>query len=199
MPLREVSVTITNKTLVQTYIAKSYPMRDGNNDGYADKYEIPIYKVVIEGRNAAGLHIKKEWPALRFMPFWNDPKNPDKRYKTRGYVDSGKVSFSRQAIKAYLPNYEIHNTYSQYGGAIQIEGNFLIHAGPDNLANTGWGGAGCVEIIGSFDKFRRDIMDLAGTTNSDITLAMTQIINYRKLFLEIENCAAPKLKKVGEF
>lgn len=199
--MKDVLITISNQKIPQTYNAKSYPMVDRDNDGRYDSYKIPVYKVFIQGTDASGTKIVKEWTALRFMPFWNDPKQPDAKYKGkgRGFISSGLNVFPKQAIKMYIRGYEIHNTYSQYNGAIQLKGNFLIHAGPRDLADSGWGGAGCVEIIGDFSQFKKDIATLANCSITDPHSAMESIVNARKLFVEIQHAASPIFKQSGNF
>lgn len=197
--LRNVYITVTNQTVPQVYYADSYPATDRNYDGKDDRYEVPVYKVFIEGTDNNGALQKKEWKALRFMPYWNDPHFPARGFKTKGYVVSGLNVFPKQAIKNYVSGYRIHNIFSDYTGAIQLTGNFLIHAGPSDLNETQWGGAGCIEVIGNFNTFRKDIMHLAGTGLHDIQDAMIEIIRQRKLFVEIENCATPVIKTAGNF
>lgn len=197
--LRNAYVTVTNATLNQVYYADSYPHTDRDADGKDDKYEVPIYKVFIEGTDDKNNAVKKEWSALRFMPFWNNPKYPDADYKTRGYVSAGLNSFHKQAITLYKPNYPIHNHPSEYFGAIVLKGSFYIHAGPASIVEQQWGAAGCIEVIGSFNQFRLDIMSVCGSTKPDIAQAMTEIIQYRKLYVEVQNCASPLIKRAGNF
>lgn len=199
MAYNDVLITISNQTIVEKYSAKSYPMFDRDKDGRYDRYEIPIYKVFISGKDSGGFNIVKTWTALRFMPYWNDPKSPDKRYKSRGFISAGLHSFPKQVIKNYIRGYEIHNTYSEYNGAIQLKGNFLIHAGPKNLSDQGWGGAGCVEVIGDFSLFKKDILSLANCSDSDLHSGMESIVKSKKLFVEILHAAAPIFKQSGNF
>ena len=133
----------------------------------------------VEIKSIAGT---KTWKAVRFMPYWNDPAAPDTRYRAQGFINSGLHKFSKQAVSLYLPNYGTHNRYSPFRGAIQIKNSFLIHAGPQNLHDFGWGSAGCVEIIGDFGKFKKNIRDLAGISSA--TEAGTAISN----LVQNKNC-----------
>ena len=199
MAYRNVLITISNKTEIYKYLAKSYPMLDRDNDGRDDRYEIPIYKVFISGIDSNGTSVSKEWKALRFMPYWNDSKNPIAKYKSRGFISAGLNSFSKQVIKNYIRGYEIHNTYSEYNGAIQLKANFLIHAGPQDISNYGWGGAGCVEIIGDFSQFKKDIITLANCSISDLHSAMESVVKAGKLSVEILHASSPIFKQNGNF
>lgn len=197
--LRDVLITISSETTGEKYVAKLYPSRDKNGDGNEDKYEVPVYKIYIKGVDDGGRPVVKNWSALRFTPFWNDPLDPVSSYKTRGFVVAGLSSFAKQRITNYVSGYTLHNTYSEYTGAIQLRGNFLIHAGPPSMASQGWGGAGCVEIIGDFNSFRNDIIALSGSKISTIPEAMMSIIKNRKLLVEMPYAARPESKYIGEF
>jgi len=199
MPFRDVLITISNQTTGGKYWASSYPSRDLNGDTKEESYSVPVYKVFISGTDAKGNRIVKSWAALRFMPYWNDPKKPVKSYKTRGFVVSGLNHFPKQATRNYIRGYTIHNTYSEYNGAIQLKGNFLIHAGPKTLADMGWGGAGCVEIVGNFNEFKKDILRLADCNTSDLHAGMEQVAKAGKLFVELLQVATPVVKPDGHF
>ena len=191
--LNEIVITITGTVTGDIYYSRSYPDDDFNNNGKTEWYETPVYKVLIENKST-----KKQWKGLRFMPYWNDPKNLDPRYSTKGWVNSGlSNSISKKAVTYYNPVYGVHNRYSPYGGAIQIKGSFLIHAGPETLTlkDYGWGAAGCVEIIGNFDNFKKDIMDLSNSKKTDVHDAILELVKERKLFVTVEHAVAPDFKK----
>ena len=128
------------------------------------------------------------------MPYWNVPKRPDRRYQTLGWVNSGKHAVTRKAVTLYNPKYGTRNRYSPYAGAIQIEGSFLVHAGPISLKESGWGSAGCVEIIGDFDQFKNDIRDLSGSSATDPSVASLEPVGPRKLFIRVDYAVPPDLK-----
>ncbi len=189
--MNNVLITVTGVETGDTYLAKSYPDDDFNDNGKRELYKTPVYKVFIENEKKT---IKKEWKALRFMPFWNDPNNPSSHYKARGWVNSGLTSVDRKKITLYDKNYEVRNTHSPFGGAFQIKGNFLIHAGPSDVYESGWGAAGCVEIIGSFDNFKKDIANLAGVSNTNLHDSMLTLVKSGKLFVEVQYALRPNLK-----
>lgn len=202
MSLRVVDVVVSNKRTGEDYEAKSYPNWDHNNDGLYEFYKTPVYYVYIDGTSDAGARERRTWKAPRFMPYWNDPKAPDPHYKSHGFTNSGLTYVPRKAVKLYNRHYEVHNTFSPFGGAIQIQGSFLIHAGPENLAASGWGAAGCVEVMGDFEGFKADILALAGWKGSPPFLTapdhdggLAALVDAQKLFVTVEKATAPNLLK----
>jgi hypothetical protein len=73
----------------------------------------------------------------------------------------------------------------------------LIHAGPKNLLDTGWGSAGCVEIIGDFGRFKQDIRDLSGIGSTmEAGLAIFKLVQNRKLFVQVQYDTPPNFKSL---
>lgn len=190
--MNSILITVTGTLTGDTYLSRSYPDDDYNDNGKIELYSTPVYKIAIQNVNDSSK--KKEWKALRFMPFWNNPLSPSSSYKARGWINSGLTSVPKKKVTLYDKDYEVHNTTSPYGGAFQIQGNFLIHAGPSNINESGWGAAGCVEIIGSFDDFKKDIADLAGIKYKTLHEAMLNIVKSGKLFVEVLHATRPNLK-----
>lgn len=199
--LRAVSIIVSNKTTGEKYAAKSYPDIDYDNNGRMERYDIPVYWLYVDGTDMAGKAVRNTWKCLRFMPFWNDPKALSPAYKHKGWANSGKVHVAKKAVTYYDPNYEIHNTHSPFNGGIQIDGNFLVHAGPLSVTDSGWGAAGCVEVIGMFDQFKNQLRDLSGSKHTDANKAILELVKARKLFVQVDYAAAPNLKATvnGEF
>lgn len=195
--LRKVTILISNLRTPDVYLAKSYPDADFNDDGIRELYKAPVYKVFLKGTDDAGADATKEWKALRFMPYWNDPKKPNPNYRHRGWANSGLPHHAKQLAPRYIADYPIHNTTSVYDGAIQIKGNFLIHAGPTDLVHRPpaiWGAAGCVEVVGDFDEFRRQLIALSGSKETDITKGMTALVDAKKLYIQIDLAQPPNFK-----
>lgn len=192
--LRTVVLVVSAQKTPDTYAARSYPDDDYDNNGKIELYGTPVFKVFIQGTDTNGKAVSHEWKALRFMPYWNDPKSPSPKYKSLGWVNSGKWQVAKKAVKRYDPTYGTHNRYSPYGGAIEIDGAFLIHAGPNDLSDSGWGAAGCVEIIGNFDDFKDQIKVLSGSTATEADVAILDLVKQRKLFIHVESARAPNLK-----
>lgn len=188
--MNEVLITISNIKTGENYLARSYPDDDYNNNGKIELYWTPVYKVFLQNDKE-----QKEWKALRFMPYWNDPKQPYSKYKTRKWVVSGLSShIPKKIVTYYDPQYGVQNRYSPYAGGIQIKDSFLIHAGPQSLADIGWGAAGCVEIIGDFDKFKDDIRILSGIETNNSHDAIQMLVKSSKLYVEVQETTAPNIK-----
>ena len=175
-----------------TYYAKSYPCSDMDKNSKIELYGVPVYYVYIKGTDDKGQSVKYTWKALRFMPYYNPPNFSS--YKTIGWVNSGLHKLNRQPAPEYKKAYEVHNTYSQHNGAIVLKGTFYIHAGPEDLTHIGWGAAGCVEIIGSFSEFKDQVKELSGSTQVDADSAISELVFYKKLYIEIEYATPPNIK-----
>ena len=201
--LRNVVIVVSNQKTSDVYYAKSYPDPDFDNDGRWERYKTPVYKVFLRSTNAAGESVQKDWQALRFMPFWNDPSQPTKKSRGRGWIDSGLLYFPRKPVLAYLKDYKVHNPASPFDGAIQIKGNFLVHAGPESMMSSdwAWGAAGCIEVIGDFNEFRMDILEMSGSTQTDIHTGMHQLVAAKRLYVQVDLDTAPDLKSArdGDF
>lgn len=186
----EVLIRITGQQTGDSYLAKSYPDNDYDNDGWGELYAVPVY--YIEIINIGTPSIERRWKCLRFMPYWNDPDSPSSHYKLRKWTVAG-LSDRKERFKVtyYDSTYGTRNSPSPYKGAIQIQNSFLIHSGPPTLQDIGWGSAGCVEIIGDFSNFKEDIKTVSGIGGylpSDEIIS--RLIKAGKLYIEIE--AAPK-------
>lgn len=187
--LNDVTILVSNIKTGDTYQARSYPCDDNNLNWKPELYRVPVYKVFINGDGQV-----KEWKALRFMPYFNDPQFPAPGYRTMGWVNSGLRSTPKIKVTYYNPKYKVHNTTLPYDGAIQISGNFLIHAGPLRLSSPGIGGAGCVEIVGDFNNFKNDIKVLSGSTKSSNDAAILELVAARKLYVKVNYAAPPDIK-----
>lgn len=196
--LREVTILVSN-IKCGNYFAKSYPDPDFDNDNKWEMYLTPVYKVFIIGTTINHKIVIKEWKALRFVPYWNDPKDICPLHKQKGFAIAGLHSLPKKLVTYYNVNYTVHNTESRFKGGIQIVGSFLIHAGPESIIEWRWGGAGCVEIIGRFDKFKDDIKELSGSTKPNEDDAILELVKKKKLYVQIDHVLPPKIKDVGEF
>ncbi len=191
---RAVDIVVSAKRTGKNYEARSYPNDDLNGDGKTELYNAPLYYVYVDGVTREGVRVRREWQAPRYMPYYNNPASPDHHYSTKGFVTAGLSSVPRQPVPQYKPEYEVRNSFSPFGGAIVVKGTFYIHAGPTDASESGWGSAGCVEIVGNFDGFKQDILELAGSTATDLNKGIGQLVAARKLFVTYEQAARPNLK-----
>ncbi|MBX3231272.1 MAG: hypothetical protein KIT84_10045 [Labilithrix sp.] len=198
--LRAVDVIVSAKKTGENYEARAYPVDDVDQDGRIELYNAPIYNVYVDGINAAGKRERRTWKTPRYMPY-NNPAGPlyDNHYKTVGFVTAGLSNVPRFAVSTYKPDYQVQNRFSPFGGAIVVKGAFYIHAGPASVDDYGWGSAGCVEIIGNYDDFKNDILELAGSPAANgsprtINDGIGALIRARKLFVTYEAAARPNLR-----
>jgi len=193
MKTRKVKITLTNK-VVGSYEARSYPHDDYDNDGNIELYKVALYEIVVEGQDATGTAKIFSYRAPRFMPYWNDPKNPSSHYKTKGWVNAGLSKARTITVKEYKENYEVQNRYSPGKGAIVLEGSFYIHAGPGKESDVGFGSAGCVEVVGFYDKFKADIALLSGSSYKFADGAIKQLVAEGNLIVVIQEAPVPNIK-----
>lgn len=50
--LREVLIVVSNKKTLDTYLSRSYPDDDRDDNGGIELYRTPVYKVFLEGMGA---------------------------------------------------------------------------------------------------------------------------------------------------
>lgn len=190
---RQVDVVITNM-IVNQYEARSYPDDETDAYGKYKLYSVPVYRILVKGTDADGNKVTKEFAAPRFMPFFNNPKKKDPAYKATGWINAGLAKARRIEVARYKPEYELHNRYSPGRGAIVLHQAFYIHAGPSSLDEVGFGSAGCVEIVGDYDDFKKAIADLSGLSGTYDEI-IEQLVRKRKLIVTIQEAKVPDIKK----
>lgn len=194
MKTRKVKITLTNK-VVGSYEARSYPHDDFDKNGKIELYRVPVYEIVVAGNDNAGNPKTFVHKAPRFMPYWNDPRNPSSHYQTKGWTNSGLSSGRTIIVRRYIRDYEVQNRYSPGRGAIVLRGTFYIHGGPANDGDVGFGSAGCVEIIGNYDTFKANIASLSGSTKAPDD-AITQLVVDGQLTVVIQSAVVPDIKSL---
>jgi len=193
MTARKVEIIVTN-IVVSSYEARSYPDDQPDASGQVPLYRVPVYKILVKGTDAGNNNKSFEFMAPRFMPYFNNPQRPNPHYTTKGWVNAGLTSARTVIVSQYKQNYEVRNRYSPGRGAIVVKGTFYIHAGPASLEDVGFGSAGCIEIIGNYDTFKKSIAELSGLSSGSSDIAIQQLINSRKLIVTIQAAAAPNIK-----
>lgn len=192
-PIRNVTIVVTNK-IVGTYEARSYPDDDYNGNGLVELYEVDIHEILIRGLDENGKNVEKKWEAPRFMPYWNNPQNPNSHYSHLGWINAGLSNAKTIIVPRYNKDYELQNRLSNFKGAIVLQGSFYIHAGPADRMDYGYGSAGCIEIIGNFDDFKADITNLSGVENHTVDGALEMMVQNRKLKVTIEAAVPPDIR-----
>lgn len=191
--MNTVAVVVTGDQTGDQYWAQSYPSKDRNRNNIVDYYLVPVYKLRISQYDTNWkVTASKDWTGLRFMPYYNDPKAPVRKYRARGFLVAGLRSPRRGRVLKYKRNYGVQNTHSPFGGAIVITGAFYIHAGPQKLSEWGWGSAGCIEVIGNFDTWKKDIATLGGLSgNADD--AIETLVKAKRLHYDVKAATPPRL------
>ncbi len=190
--LNKVLIHITAVQTGEYYMARSYPDDDYNNNGKIELYEVPVYTINL--KNLENTSSLISWKALRFMPYWNDPSQPSNHYKTKGWVNSGLHQLEFKPISAFIPGYSTANRDSPYKGAFRLKNSFLIHAGPLQINDAGWGAAGCVEIIGDFRVFKANICHLAGYDGNNCDKTLLDMVGNNLLYVKMDQAEVPDLK-----
>jgi len=195
MAARKVEIIVTN-IVVGNYEARSFPHDQKDTSGFIPLYQVPVYKIIVRGTDASNNNKSFEFMAPRFMPYFNNPQDPVRDHKSKGWVNAGLASERTITVVQYKRDYELHNRYSPGIGAIVVKDTFYIHAGPASLNDFGFGSAGCIEIIGDFDEFKKSIADLSGLSSGslDSDRAIQQLVNSRKLIVTIQAAVAPNIK-----
>jgi hypothetical protein len=194
MAARQVEIVATN-TVVDSYEARSYPDSQVDNKGFYNLYKVPVYKILVTGSDGNNKKTSYEFMAPRFMPYFNDPKQPDPHYGAKGWLNAGLSKPRTVAIMQYKQDYAVQNRFSPGRGAIVVHGAFYIHAGPASLLDVGFGSAGCIEIIGDYNVFKQSIAKLSGSALADSDAAIQELVNAGKLIVIIELAKVPDIRK----
>jgi hypothetical protein len=193
MPVQQVDIVVTN-SVVGSYEARSYPDQQTDAVGQYPLYSVPIYKIQVVGKDSSHKPVVVDFVAPRFMPYYNNPKQPDPHYKAVGWLNSGLSSHRRVVVSTFKQDYAVQNRYSPGRGAIVVHESFYIHAGPASLRDFGFGSAGCIEVIGDYNLFKQAIARLSGLP-SDPDQAIQQLVHAGKLIVTIQHAKPPDIKK----
>lgn len=192
--VRKVEIIVTN-IVVGSYEARSYPHDQIDATGFYNLYRVPVYKILVVGTDADDKPVSFDFMAPRFMPYFNDPKKPSSHYSTKGWVNSGLSTGRKVVVTRYKRDYAVQNRYSPGRGAIVVHETFYIHAGPASSADVGFGSAGCIEIIGDYNLFKKAIAKLSGLSSETPDSAIQKLVDLRKLIVVIQAATAPDIKK----
>ena len=185
--LRNVLVTVTGE-IVGTARTFSYPFSNSNDPSKMIRYEVPVYKVIVSGTDDEGNKVSKEYRALRFGV---------KNSKYGEVKDSRVVGLEEEETFEKVPwddSYKPHSFESNEKGAWVVDGDYLIHDGPDE----GFLGAsnGCVEPLGKnkFNEFNDDIIRMSGSKAPTRSAQLKEIGKKGALTVKYEKASKPSLK-----
>ncbi len=195
--LRNVTIVITSKILGYFKGAKTYPyLMTYVSSGAVCLYDVPIYELLVKGRNNNGEYIESSFECLRFMPYLPEPVGDPELVKMEIPLDSMVTVNGSLGIypSIYDETYRVHSNSSAENGGIVLYNNYLIHDGPDDDEDI-FGGAGCVEICGKngYSSLIETLMGLTGSTSSDRKTNLESIMNHQKLLVLIEDAETPEL------
>jgi len=138
--MRKVTITVTN-TKVGTAKLMSYPEKPQRK-----KYQVPLYKVKVSGKDKSGNNIEEDFEAIRFGI---------KRTKT---INAHIVGL--QDAQSYILSWD--NIRTVKGKAWRVYAGFFVHKGPDYPSLGRYASIGCIEICGlsGWAKFNNKIKEL---------------------------------------
>ncbi|CAZ94359.1 hypothetical protein [Zobellia galactanivorans] len=169
--MRQVTIIVTSFTLANAHIP-SYP----DSQNYQILYRVPLYRIYVEGRDAANNLVQEDFEAIRFGVHKSTSSQP----MVVGMAQAQTHTLSWEDIST-MP-----------GNAWRVYDGFFIHEGPEYPLNGNFGSIGCVEICGvsEWDRFNKVIKDLTGVNNYN------QISNSNLLTAEYEIATRPPLIQV---
>lgn len=169
--MRRVTIIITNFTLGNAHV-KSYP----DNQNSSILYRVPLYRVYVEGRDAANNLVQKDFEAIRFGVH----KPYSSHARIVGLADTQTHTLSWDNIST-MP-----------GNAWRVYDGFFVHKGPDFPLTEHYGSIGCVEICGldEWDRFNDVIKNLTGLNT------FNQISNSGLLSADYESATRPPLVRI---
>jgi hypothetical protein len=150
---RKVTITITN-IIVGYGTLVAYPDDAHDDRGHRDKvalYQLPLYRVIISGKDATGKSVNRNFTAFRYgiqLEAAKGIKSP--RVVGRSDAQNQKGTWT------FMPH------FNQW--AWNVGGAFYIHQGPINASTSDWGAEGCIEICGDeeWGNFNSTIEELSG-------------------------------------
>lgn len=157
--------------------------------GRSTLFEIPTYKLTVNGTDDFRKPSKKDFEVFRF--------GVQQKSTTSSPTVVGLADFQTHIIKAWLPNYSVHSARSVERGAWQVYGNFLIHDGPDDPLSEVYASIGCIEICGGpkgFDIFNDYIISLSGSKKSTRAEKLAEIGSSGSMIITYLKANRPPLK-----
>ena len=165
--LRGIQMTVGNVP-IGTAVTFDYP--DMNNQ---TQYLIPTYSLDVKGTDASGRRISKSFEVIRFGV--NTLRNGN-------IAMVGLANAQSYRIQNWISTYSVHSASSTETGAWQVNGNYLIHDGPDNPMSEMYATAGCIEVCGGpngFVTFNNFLLSLSGASSlSQLGSSGTMSIKY---------------------
>ena len=196
---RDVTICITSNIVGTFTGAKTYPcLLTRIEDNSYCLYDVPIYQMVVKGRNNDGEYVEESFECLRFMPVLEEDDDTNTPTLTQLDMTSNNIVNIAGVLgiypSIYDASYVVHSNSSAENGGIVLFGNYLIHDGPDNN-NDIFGGAGCIEMVGEngYSNLIYTIMGLTGSASTSRKENLESIMNYQRLLVIVEPATVPEL------
>ena len=146
--MRQVKVTITSQT---RGIGTVRPYPDGPS---TELYEVPLYDVIVSGKDDLDIPHSYTFQALRFGV---------QKDKNRGVTEPKIVGLADS--QTWVLSWAYIGTMKEM--AWRVYSGWFIHRGPAKPETSAYGSIGCIEICGinGWRDFNDRICELAGYTN----------------------------------
>ncbi|MCS3556184.1 MULTISPECIES: hypothetical protein [unclassified Sphingobacterium] len=175
--IRPVTITVSGTPDGFQYI-NSYPWKYTKG---TVKFEVPLYKVTVDGTVAAGSPVNYYFKALRFGVHKDSETGPE--------TVVGKANYDSRVVMEWMPD---NPHYPD--GAFWVYDNYLIHIGPSDLSTCDDGNLGCIAVLDTYGldytKFKKSILELSGSKDYN------EIIRAGKLKIIYEKSLHPPLKRI---
>ncbi|WP_438712373.1 hypothetical protein ACSTS3_08375 [Aquimarina muelleri] len=168
--MQKVIITVTNNKVGVAKLT-SYPHRPKRL-----KYQVPLYKVQVSGKDVLGNEITEDFEAIRFGV---------KRTTT---VNAHVVGL--QDAQSYVLTWDYITTMEEM--AWRVYAGFFVHRGPKYPTSGNFGSIGCIEIcgVGEWDRFNNLIKELSGS------VSLEEVSNNRLAQIVYEAAVKPLLIKL---
>ncbi|MBK7939713.1 MAG: hypothetical protein IPJ82_22665 [Lewinellaceae bacterium] len=190
--IKKVKITITNQIVGKAHVS-GFSHEKGRTK---DIFEVPLYKLIIEGTDAEGIKRSEEYGVIRFGV---------QQRKTGGKATVvGRTKEESFTIRSWNPTY-LSGLRGATPGAWRITGGFLLHDGADAPLKDAWGAIGCIEVCGSFnddqDNFTRLnwlIRSWSGATEAtkNTKAQYNKVATSGILIIYFQYSSKPPLKKI---
>jgi len=185
--MRQVKVLMTNRRMDEY---PTYAYKHGEALGV---FAMPTYELIVSGEDATGRSVRKTFEVFRFGLLFKDGA---------AHV-VGKSVLQTHVIKTWDPEYSPRSPRGSIDprtiedGAWQVEGNYLIHDGPDSKSQL-FASIGCIELIGpkAFSRFNDLLIRLSGpSVTARRSAQLAEIGKAKSISLTYQYAPYPPLKK----
>lgn len=160
LTLRKAKLTVTNKIVGKAYVSGYLHPSKGGIGRTDDQFEVPLYKMTLEGMDSNGKKQIREFEVIRFGV---------QQAKTGAPATVvGLRDEQTHVMKRWRSEY-LEQDDGTYTGAWTVYGGWLLHEGADDPIKSAWGAVGCVEVCGNnqFERMNWLIRVFSGTKKQE--------------------------------